>query len=84
MLILFYGYYLKDLTQDNALVIENLSHSYDNNRDTNLILDSISLKIKEGELLGLLGPSGCGKTTLLRLIAGFEVPKKGKIFLNNN
>ena len=75
---------MKNLTQDNALVIENLSHSYDNNKDTNLILDSISLKIKNGELLGLLGPSGCGKTTLLRLIAGFEVPKKGKIFLNNN
>ena len=84
MLILFYGYYLKDLTQDNALVIENLSHSYDNNKATNLILDSINLKIKHGELLGLLGPSGCGKTTLLRLIAGFETPKEGKIILNNN
>ena len=84
MLILFYGYYLKDLTQENALVIENLSHSYDNNKSTNYILDSINLKIKDGELLGLLGPSGCGKTTLLRLIAGFEIPKEGKIILNNN
>ena len=72
------------MTQDSALVIENLSHSYDNNKDTNLILDSINLKIKHGELLGLLGPSGCGKTTLLRLIAGFETPKEGKIILNNN
>ena len=71
------------MTQDNALVIENLSHSYDNNNATNLILDSINLKIKHGELLGLLGPSGCGKTTLLRLIAGFEAPKEGKIILNN-
>ena len=68
----------------NALVIENLTHSYHNNNDSNLIVDSINLKIKEGELLGLLGPSGCGKTTLLRLIAGFEVPKKGKIILRNN
>jgi len=75
---------LKDLTQNNALVIENLSHSYDNNKANNLILDSINLKIKDGELLGLLGPSGCGKTTLLRLIAGFEVPKEGRIILNNN
>jgi len=33
--------------------------------------------------LGLLGPSGCGKTTLLRLIAGFEIPKEGEIFLND-
>ena len=72
------------MIQKNALVIENLSHSYDNNKGTNLILDSINLKIKEGELLGLLGPSGCGKTTLLRVIAGFEVPKEGKITLNNS
>ena len=71
------------MTKNNALVIENLSHSYDNNKVTNLILDSINLKIEDGELLGLLGPSGCGKTTLLRLIAGFEVPKEGKIILND-
>ena len=72
------------MTKENALVVENLSHSYDNDKGTNLILNSINLKIKNGELLGLLGPSGCGKTTLLRLIAGFEVPKEGKIILNNN
>ena len=83
MLILFYGYFLKDLTQDNALVIENLSHSYDNNKATNLILDSINLKIKEGELLGLLGPSGCGKTTLLNITAGFIRPTSGTITLND-
>ena len=70
------------MAKKDALVIENLSHSYDNNNGSNLILDSINLKIKEGELLGLLGPSGCGKTTLLRLIAGFESPNEGKIFLN--
>ncbi len=71
------------MTRKNALVIENLSHSYNNYNDSNLIIDSINFKIKKGELLGLLGPSGCGKTTLLRLIAGFEVPKKGKIILND-
>ena len=32
----------------------------------------------------LLGPSGCGKTTVLRLIAGLEVPDKGKIIINNH
>ena len=83
MLILFYKYQLKDLTKENALLIENLSHSYNNDKGTNLILDSINLKIKDGELLGLLGPSGCGKTTLLRLIAGFEIPTEGNIILNN-
>ena len=41
----------------------------------------INLKLKTGDLLGLLGPSGCGKTTLLRLIAGFERPQAGSIHL---
>ena len=66
-----------------ALIIDDLYHKYDNNRFPNWILNSINLKIEAGELLGLLGPSGCGKTTLLRLIAGFEYPSKGKIILND-
>ncbi len=65
-----------------ALIIEELHHKY-NQKNSHWILDSINLKIKAGELLGLLGPSGCGKTTLLRLIAGFEYPSKGKITLND-
>lgn len=44
-------------------------------------VDNVSLKIKPGELLTLLGPSGCGKTTTLRMIAGFEQPDKGLIYL---
>jgi iron(III) transport system ATP-binding protein len=39
----------------------------------------VTLEIERGELLAVLGPSGCGKTTLLRLIAGFEVPDAGSI-----
>jgi sulfate/thiosulfate transport system ATP-binding protein len=37
-------------------------------------LDNVSLSFASGELVALLGPSGCGKTTLLRVIAGLEVP----------
>ncbi len=44
-------------------------------------LDGVSLDIKDNEFFTLLGPSGCGKTTLLRLIAGFESPTEGEIFL---
>ena len=66
-----------------ALIIDDLHHKYDNNDFSNWILNSINLKIESGELLGLLGPSGCGKTTLLRLIAGFELPCRGKITLNS-
>ncbi|NDJ17717.1 ABC transporter ATP-binding protein [Myxacorys almedinensis] len=45
----------------------------------NWVVQHVSLKLHQGELLGLLGPSGCGKTTLLRLIAGFEQPQNGTI-----
>jgi spermidine/putrescine transport system ATP-binding protein len=46
-------------------------------------VDNVDLLVKPGEFLSLLGPSGCGKTTLLRLIAGFEIPDAGKILLGN-
>ncbi len=45
-------------------------------------LDDVSVEIGGGEFFTLLGPSGCGKTTLLRLIAGFEMPTMGEIFLD--
>ncbi|OGO16524.1 MAG: hypothetical protein A2Z02_07490 [Chloroflexi bacterium RBG_16_48_7] len=44
-----------------------------------LAIQEVSLELEEGKFLALLGPSGCGKTTLLRLIAGFEVPDRGTI-----
>jgi spermidine/putrescine transport system ATP-binding protein len=44
-------------------------------------VDDVSLQIKDGEFFSLLGPSGCGKTTTLRLIAGFEMPTQGEIFI---
>ena len=69
--------------EKEALIIDDLHHKYDKQKISNWILDSINLKIENGQLLGLLGPSGCGKTTLLRLIAGFEYPLKGRIFLND-
>lgn len=46
-------------------------------------LNDVSLNIFKGELFCLLGGSGCGKTTLLRLLAGFEEPSGGKIFLDD-
>ena len=45
-------------------------------------VDNVSLAIEAGEFFTLLGPSGCGKTTLLRMIAGFDLPDGGHIFLN--
>jgi len=44
-------------------------------------VDGVDLSVAEGELLVLLGPSGCGKTTLMRMIAGLEVPTSGEIYI---
>ena len=45
--------------------------------------DEVNMVLPEGELSTLLGPSGCGKTTLLRIIAGFYVPDRGKVFFDD-
>ena len=45
-------------------------------------VDDVSLEIGKGELFALLGGSGCGKTTLLRMLAGFETPSSGRIFID--
>jgi spermidine/putrescine ABC transporter ATP-binding subunit len=45
-------------------------------------VDDVSFDIRRGEFFSLLGPSGCGKTTLLRMLAGFEFPTQGEIFID--
>jgi ABC-type nitrate/sulfonate/bicarbonate transport system ATPase subunit len=45
-------------------------------------VDNISLKVSPGEIVSLIGPSGCGKTTLLRLMAGLELPTEGTVSLD--
>lgn len=44
-------------------------------------VDDVQMQVREGEFVTLLGPSGCGKSTILRMIAGFESPDSGLIFL---
>jgi putrescine transport system ATP-binding protein len=46
-------------------------------------VDNVTLKIYQGELFCLLGGSGCGKTTLLRMLAGFEEPTDGRIYIDS-
>ncbi|MBQ2450432.1 MAG: ABC transporter ATP-binding protein [Lachnospiraceae bacterium] len=61
---------------NNKLIdLQHISKSYDGN----IILDDLSLYIRENEFLTLLGPSGCGKTTTLRIIGGFENPDQGHV-----
>jgi putrescine transport system ATP-binding protein len=45
-------------------------------------VNDVSLDVSKGELFALLGGSGCGKTTLLRMLAGFEAPTSGRIFID--
>jgi putrescine transport system ATP-binding protein len=45
-------------------------------------IEALSLDIAHDEFFALLGPSGCGKTTLLRMLAGFETPSGGRIYLD--
>lgn len=59
--------------------LENISKSFNGEE----ILKHLNLIIPSGSFFALLGPSGSGKTTLLRLIAGFEAPQTGKIFLGD-
>jgi len=58
--------------------IENVSKSYNKTP----VIKAISLNIEKGERIVILGPSGCGKTTLLRMIAGFIHPDKGKLIID--
>jgi len=43
----------------------------------------LDLEIQRGEFFSILGPSGCGKTTLLRMLAGFESPSEGEIYIDD-
>lgn len=58
----------------------NISFRYREN--TPWILKDVSLKIEEGERVGLVGPSGYGKSTLVKILAGYLKPTKGEVLLD--
>ena len=64
---------------DRIIEVKNITKVFDGVT----VIDDMNLAIKRGEFVTLLGPSGCGKTTLLRIIAGFETPTDGNVFIEN-
>lgn len=67
----------------HAVELSNVSKAFKGQHSKDfLAVDNINLQIGESEFFSLLGPSGCGKTTTLRMIAGFEIPTLGEIYIH--
>ena len=62
---------------DSAIHLEGVTKRFGDS----VAVDDLDLEIGQGEFFSLLGPSGCGKTTTLRMVAGFEQPSEGRIYL---
>jgi spermidine/putrescine transport system ATP-binding protein len=62
---------------EKGLSVLNIDKNF---ADIKALVD-VSLNVREGEFFTLLGPSGCGKTTLLRIIAGLELPDNGQVLI---
>lgn len=63
-----------------AIEVSHVSFRY--KEDGPLVLDDVSILVREGEYIGIVGPSGSGKSTLLRILLGFEKPYAGQVFYN--
>ena len=68
------------MANDQFVRFKNVDKSYDGKQ---LVVKGLDLDIAEGEFVTMLGPSGSGKTTCLMMLAGFETPTNGQIYLDN-
>lgn len=66
------------MTSDAIISFRNVSKYF----GSVAAVDDVSFEIERGEFFSLLGPSGCGKTTLLRMLAGFESPTSGEVYID--
>ena len=66
------------MSDEHIISIQDVSKEFAGVKAVN----DVNLGIRRGEFFSLLGPSGCGKTTLLRMLAGFEAPSRGEIFID--
>ena len=65
-----------NIAEKNIIQLKDITVKFDDD----VILDNLSLSIKDREFVTLLGQSGCGKTTTLRIIAGFINPQSGDVY----
>lgn len=70
----------KSLEENPVIKVENLSFSYDKDRE---ILKDINFSLYEGEMVAIIGPNGAGKSTLTKLLIGLMEPCKGRILIKN-
>ena len=64
-----------------SLIVENLSYEYSQGAR---VLDDLSMRIEDGELVALIGPSGCGKSTLLHCMIGLVTPMTGRVHVDGD
>ncbi|HOV27946.1 MAG TPA: ABC transporter ATP-binding protein [Pseudobacteroides sp.] len=69
---------MSNIGSENIIEIKGIKKCFDDF----VAVEDFNLEVKKGEFVTFLGPSGCGKTTMLRMIAGFELPTEGHILLN--
>lgn len=70
------------MTTETAILIENLSKSYQESEQQHVIFSELTMQVSRGEFVVLLGRSGSGKSTFLNLISGIDPPDSGKIIIN--
>lgn len=73
-----------DTIRRGEVTVRDLSKSFALNGQRLNVLLNLSLDIRAGEALAIVGPSGCGKTTLLRVLAGLEVPDSGGVLIDGH
>ena len=61
------------------LEVKNITKSFGNNDEPNIVLDNLSMQVNSGESIGLVGASGSGKSTLLHILGGLEKPNSGTV-----
>ncbi len=61
------------------LEVKNITKSFGNDDESNIVLDNLSMHLNRGESMGLVGASGSGKSTLLHILGGLEKPNSGTV-----